>query len=128
MKNPYVAVDFDGTCVEHLYPEIGAEIGAVRWLLSATHLGAQLLLHTMRDGERLREAIGWFERHGIPLAGANKNPTQHHWTSSPKVYASIYIDDAALGTPLICMPDRRPYVDWQKAGPELLRLIAEAQA
>lgn len=37
-------------------------------------------------------------------------------TSSPKVHADLYIDDAALGCPLIYNPDfsDRPYVDWEK--------------
>lgn len=43
----------------------------------------------------------------------NENPTQKDWTSSPKPYAHIYIDDAALGVPLKHDSlSERPYVDW----------------
>lgn len=50
----------------------------------------------------LQDAIDWFKKYDIPLFGVNekKNPTQKDWTSSPKPYAHIYIDDAALGVPL----------------------------
>ena len=47
--------------------------------------------------------------------GSNINPTQKSWTDSPKVYANLYIDDAALGCPLTIDNDfsDRPYVDWK---------------
>jgi hypothetical protein len=42
-----------------------------------------------------------------------ENPTQKEWTSSPKCYAHIYIDDAALGCPLVKGENgERDYVDW----------------
>ena len=55
------------------------------------------------------------KENGIELYGANKNPTQKRWTNSPKVYAHLYIDDAALGCPLkmdLSISDR-PFVDWE---------------
>ena len=50
----------------------------------------------------------------IPLFGANENPTQKSWTTSPKVHANLYIDDAALGCPLIFdhAISSRPFVNW----------------
>lgn len=60
----------------------------------------------------LADAIEWFKDNGIPLLGVNQNPTQHKWTTSPKAYAQLYIDDAALGCPLILPTSGRPYVDW----------------
>ena len=108
-----IAVDFDGTCVTHEYPEIGRDIGAVPVLreLAQCHT---LVLWTMRSGEKLQDAREWFEDMGIPLWGVNTNPNQTSWTASPKVYAHLYIDDAALGCPLVVPKDagERPYVDW----------------
>jgi len=49
----------------------------------------------------------------VPLVGINGNPEQGSWTISPKAYAHIYIDDAALGCPLIKPYQSRPYVDWK---------------
>ena len=112
----YIAVDFDGTCVTHEYPNIGKDIGAVPVLKKLTDSGHKIILNTMRSGKELAAAIKWFIDNDIPLFGANENPTQKSWTSSPKVHAHIYIDDAALGCPLKMDPSisDRPYVDWEK--------------
>lgn len=61
----------------------------------------------------LEDAVKWFEDNNIPLYGIQKNPTQDNWTTSPKAYCQIYIDDAALGCPLVYpVSGSRPYVDW----------------
>lgn len=44
----------------------------------------------------------------------NTNPNQHKWTTSNKCFAHIYIDDAALGIPLIDNCIDQPYVDWKE--------------
>jgi hypothetical protein len=57
--------------------------------------------------------VNWLEERGIPLHGIQTNPTQHTWTTSPKAYAEMYIDDAALGCPLVKTKySNRPYVNW----------------
>jgi len=96
------AIDFDGTCVEHDYPRMGPDVpGAVETLGALVAQGHSLILWTMRSGDELAEAVGWFEARNIALLGANVNESQKAWTDSPKVYAHVYIDDAALGCPLI---------------------------
>ena len=110
----YICVDFDGTCVVHFYPEIGDDIGAVPVLKELTNEGHQLILFTMRSNKALQEAVDWFKENDIPLFGINRNPTQDSWTESPKAYGHIYIDDTALGCPLIYPNGERPYVDWVK--------------
>lgn len=125
-----IAVDFDGTCVTHEFPRVGAEIGAAEVLKELTDKGHKIILFTMRShpeeinqnrtiggdiisNDTLQDAIDWFKKHDIPLFGINENPTQKDWTSSPKPYAHIYIDDAALGVPLKHDSlSERPYVDW----------------
>lgn len=110
----YIAVDFDGTCVTHEYPKVGKDIGAVPVLKKLTDNGHKLILNTMRSGKELAAAIKWFIDNDIPLYGANENPTQKSWTTSPKVHANLYIDDAALGCPLIFdhAVSSRPFVNW----------------
>jgi hypothetical protein len=121
----YVAVDFDGTCVTHNYPLVGEDVGADLWLRAATAMGAKLILHTVRSGDKLGEAEGWFDSHGVELWAVNQNHTQADWSESPKIYAHIYVDDAALGVPLKRHGNRgRWVVDWEIAGPALLRDIA----
>ena len=109
-----IAVDFDGTCVTHEYPNVGESVGAERVLKLLVNKGHQLILWTMRSGSTLDDAIKWFADNKIPLYGVNKNPTQFRWTESPKAYAHMYIDDAAFGVPLCGNPSGRPYVDWQE--------------
>lgn len=111
----YIAIDFDGTCVTHDYPRIGKDIGAVTVLKRLVEAGHKLILNTMRSGKELQDAVNWFNENGIELYGANENPTQKRWTQSPKVYAHLYIDDAALGCPLRMNSDLsgRPFVDWE---------------
>lgn len=110
----YIAVDFDGTCVTHEYPNIGKDIGAVPVLKKLTDGGHKIILNTMRSGDKLKEAMQWFTDNNIPLYGANENPTQKSWTESPKVFANLYIDDAALGCPLIFdhAVSSKPFVNW----------------
>ena len=111
----YIAIDFDGTCVTHEYPEIGRDLGATTTLKTLVDNGHKLILLTMRSGKTLENAKHWFEERGIILYGVNENPSQKRWTESPKVYANLYIDDANLGIPLIknSMASDRPYVDWK---------------
>lgn len=110
-----IAIDFDGTCVTHEYPKIGKENeGCVDVLKELVCEGHKLILYTMRSGKYLKEAIDWFKEREIPLWGINENPTQSTWTKSPKIYANLYIDDAACGCPLIYDKTKgsRPFVDW----------------
>jgi hydroxymethylpyrimidine pyrophosphatase-like HAD family hydrolase len=114
IQKKIIAVDFDGTCTTHDYPKVGKEIGAAPVLKQLVAAGSQLILFTMRSGQELQDAVDWFAKHEIPLYGINENPTQKNWTKSPKAYAQIYIDDAALGCPLEWNKELsdRPFVDW----------------
>ena len=108
-----IAIDFDGTLVRHEYPRIGEAVpGAVSVCQRLIGRDHQLILWTMRDGQHLADAVAWCEAENINFWGINCNPDQH-WSKSPKAYAQLYIDDAALGCPLIYPLDSRPYVDWE---------------
>ena len=127
-----ICIDFDGTCVTHEFPKIGKDIGALPVLRKIVDAGHRIILFTMRSdieevtsndygihkqpGKYLTEALEWFTDNDIPLYGINTNPEQFRWTKSPKAYANLYIDDAALGCPLIHNPEisDRAYVDWVK--------------
>ena len=130
-----ILIDFDGTCVTHDFPNVGNEIGAVPVLKDLVAKGHNLILFTMRSdlekkqidplinprivnvqGKHLSNAVDWFKKHEIPLYGIQTNPTQKTWTSSPKAYGHIMIDDSALGCPLLYNESvsNRFYVDWSK--------------
>jgi len=96
-------------------------------------IGIHLILWTVRDnkpgiqsvenfGDRqyLEEAIAYCSHRGIKFIGHNGNPTSSQWTLSPKCYAHFYIDDSAIGCPLIYEDGKRPYVDWSKVGPMVI--------
>ena len=116
MNSYIIAVDFDGTCVEHEYPSVGMDVeGAVETLRALNNKGHRLILFTMRSGEKLEKAIKWFKDREIELWAVNENPEQKQWTESPKVFADVYIDDAALGCPIMFIDGvRRPVINWRK--------------
>lgn len=126
-----IAVDFDGTIVDHRFPDIGAPVpGAIKWLRQFQECGCKLVLWTMRSdgqssGDVLTDALNYCLRMGIEFDGVNHSPGQDSWTSSPKAYAHIYIDDAAFGCPLKDNPrcGGRPYVDWDIVGPAVLEQL-----
>ena len=120
-----IGVDFDGTIVKHEYPSVGVAVPhALRVMKRLITSGHQLILWTMRselepeygsDENPLVDATAYLHQNGIPLFGVNRNPEQDEWTSSPKAYCQYYIDDAAIGCPLIYEGGdmmQRPYVDW----------------
>lgn len=122
-NSPVVLLDFDGTMVEHEFPETGDDIGAVPWLKQGLDRGARYVLNTMRDGDHLANAVKWFEDNDIPLYGINRNPDQG-WTTSPKVYGYLSIDDINMGIPLTRRAGkRRWHVDWSVAGPQLIKWL-----
>lgn len=115
-KNRIVCVDFDGTCVLHEYPSIGEEVPrAVEVLRKLNENKVKIILWTIRSGESLQDAVNWFVEREIAIWAVNKNPNQRFWSKSPKAYAPVYIDDAALGCPLIMSSEEiRPFADWIK--------------
>lgn len=125
----YICIDFDGTLVDHRYPDIGDPVpDAIKWLKKFQRYGAQLILFTMRSDlpnrRLLEDAVRYIESNGIRLFGVNHNPDQVSWTESPKAYGELYIDDAAFGCPLIHPKGfARPCVDWKKVGPHVEHML-----
>lgn len=98
-----IAIDFDGTIVEHKYPSIGKERPfAVDTLRQLSADGHQLVLWTVRSGVLLDEAVKWCSQRGLEFYAVNSNLPrgslfEHPHDGSPKILADIYIDDANLG-------------------------------
>ena len=131
-KKLVVAIDFDGTIVEHKFPDIGNEVPrAFYWMKKFQDLNILLLLWTMRSdgqssGDVLSQAINYCKDRGIIFHGVNHNPTQSSWTDSPKAYAHAYIDDAAIGCPLVKNKfNGSSYVNWDRVGPKILKMHKE---
>lgn len=107
-----IAVDFDGTLVTHEFPRVGQEVPyAVRTLRAWIANGVKIILWTMRSGKYLDDAVQWCKEQGIELYGVNGNPHQD-WTTSPKAFAQHYIDDSAVGCPMVVF-NQHLVVDWK---------------
>lgn len=100
-----IAVDFDGTIVEHQYPSIGKErpfaVATLRQLQKELP-ELRLILWTVREGDLLRQAVEWCEQRGLTFFAVNSNYPEELPVSSDyacrKVTADIYIDDRNLGS------------------------------
>jgi hypothetical protein len=95
-----IAVDFDGTIVEHKYPEIGKEmLFAFRTLKELEKMGARLILWTFRTGIELDNAVEFCRQNGIEFYAVNKNYPEEIFdeTVSRKIDADIFIDDKNVG-------------------------------
>mgnify|MGYP003245409565 CR=1 FL=1 len=69
-----IAVDFDGTIVEHRYPEIGKEIPfAIDTLKMLQKEGHRLILWSVREDELLNEAVEFCRQRGLEFYAVNTN-------------------------------------------------------
>lgn len=92
-----VAVDFDGTIVEHKFPEIGPIMpGARETLHWMRDQGIKIIIWTCREGRHLYEMIRWLTIEDIPYDEINNNLPGLGFETSRKIYADWYIDDRAL--------------------------------
>ena len=98
-----IAVDFDGTIVEHRYPEIGEEIpfaiDTLKALIADRH---QLILWSVREGKLLDDAVEWCRERGVEFYAVNKDYPEERGTSnnqhfSRKIKADMFIDDRNVG-------------------------------
>ena len=95
-----IAVDFDGTIVDHEYPEIGKEkLFAFLTLRELNKRGARLILWTFRTGQELEEAVEFCRKNGVEFYAVNRNYPEEVFneTVSRKIDADIYIDDKNIG-------------------------------
>jgi len=95
-----IAVDFDGTIVENLYPKMGKEIPfAVESLIKIQNqYQHQLILWTVREDELLEDAVNFCKQRGLEFYAVNQNNPDDKPGSGPrKLSADLFIDDRNLG-------------------------------
>lgn len=95
-----IAIDFDGTIVEHKYPEIGREqTFAFSTLKELQKQGHKLILWTYRSGKELEAAVDFCKQNGIEFYAVNKNYPEEKLKDidSRKILADVYIDDRNVG-------------------------------
>lgn len=96
-----IAVDFDGTIVEHAYPKIGKPIpfafDVLKRFQKEDH--HQLILWTMREGELLDDAVEYCRQNGLEFYAVNKNypEEQPEDNNSRKLNVDLFIDDRNVG-------------------------------
>ena len=92
-----LAVDFDGTIVEDVFPKIGTpKQGAIESLKYLQFFGVQIILWTCRDGEYLKQAVNYLASNGILLTKINDNSDSINFKPSKKIYADYYLDDRSF--------------------------------
>lgn len=97
-----IAVDFDGTIVEHEYPAVGKEIPfATDTLKKMIHDGHRLVLWTVREGRLLQEAIEFCRERGVEFYAINRDypeeEKEHNKHFSRKLKVDLWIDDRNVG-------------------------------
>lgn len=95
-----IAVDFDGTIVEHCYPQIGPEMPhAIEVLRELQDRGHRLILWTFRDGVYLKNAVEYCLEKGIMFYAINESHPNEEFNKfmSRKIDADIFIDDRNVG-------------------------------
>ena len=96
-----IAIDFDGTIVEHRYPGIGREIPfAIDTLKMLTQDGHRLILWSVREGQLLEEAVEWCRERGLEFYAVNKDfPEENREDKkfSRKLKVDMFIDDRNIG-------------------------------
>lgn len=97
-----IAVDFDGTIVEHKYPEIGREIpfavDTLKMLIKDHH---RLILWSVREGQLLDDAVNWCKERGIEFYAVNRDYPEESIDNnqhfSRKLKVDLWIDDRNVG-------------------------------
>ena len=93
-----IAIDFDGTIVEHKYPEIGRPIPfAIETLLQMQRENHKLILWTVREGTLLQEAIDYCAERGLYFYANNANYPEEVVPSPRKLSVDMFIDDRNIG-------------------------------
>ncbi|MEN8121591.1 MAG: hydrolase [Bacteroidota bacterium] len=95
-----IAVDFDGTIVDHKYPKIGkTKPFAFETLKALQKQEHDLILWTYRAGKELDDAVQFCKENNIEFYSINSNYPEEiiDDSISRKIYADIYIDDRNIG-------------------------------
>jgi len=133
----FIYLDFDGTVVEHAYPDTGrCNFGCVEVIKKLQDSGHDIVLNTMRselDPDSLKKAIRWFENSWMffkdrdfdqelsPIKVSQTKIHPHPWERPTESTKTIFIDDIATGIPLKrASMINNNMVDWDKVEKDLI--------
>ena len=110
IRQTTLAIDFDGTIVEHDYPNIGKlKEGAIEYINKLHEDGFYIIIWTVRGGKEQEDAENFLKENSIHYDTINKNSTSFleklnenprfiaEYHEPRKICADIYIDDRNLG-------------------------------
>lgn len=123
-----IAVDFDGTIVEHKYPEIGDEVpfatDTLKALIADHH---KLILWSVREGKLLDDAVEWCRKRGVEFYAVNRDYPEENGKDSNNHYsrklkADMFIDDRNVGG----LPEWGLIYQMVKTGKSYRRILRES--
>lgn len=98
-RSEIIAVDFDGTLCENVWPGIGdPNLDLIEHLKLKKSQGAKIILWTCRADEELKEAVDFCSRYGLAFDAINENLPEIiklFGKDTRKIFANTYIDDRA---------------------------------
>jgi hypothetical protein len=109
VEQKIIAIDFDGTIVEHDFPRIGKLMPHAKEVINRLHdAGHKIIIWTCRnhtepnhpdwDDAPIPRVMEFLRKNGIHFDSINENhPSMGFWLQSRKIFAEIYIDDKNLG-------------------------------
>ncbi len=95
-----IAIDFDGTIVEHTYPKIGKELlFAFQTLKALQAEGHRLILWTIREGRLLDDAVAYCNKNGVEFYAVNESFPGEGFKAGQnrKINVDLFIDDRIVG-------------------------------
>jgi hypothetical protein len=102
MNKLIIAIDFDGTIVDNIYPEIGKLKPMAKEIINKLYNdGHYIIIWTCRNNSHieydlLTDMKYFLEENDIKYHKINKNVDHIKSGDTPKIYADIYIDDRSL--------------------------------
>jgi hypothetical protein len=96
-----IAIDFDGTIVEHKFPEIGKLLPGAKEVINKLAKSYTIIIWTCRNHEETSkeflDMITFLLDNDIEYHYINQNDPKNPFQPYPKIFANIYIDDRSLG-------------------------------
>lgn len=94
-----IAIDFDGTIVEHKFPEIGKLRKDAKEVINQLYNeGHYIIIWTCRyEGFAVEQMELFLAANDIKYHCINQNHPELLFSPKPKIYADIYIDDRQVG-------------------------------
>lgn len=95
-----IAIDFDGTIVEHAFPGIGALLPSAKEIINQLKKeGHYIIIWSCRGAsckKQYHDMIDFLKDKGIQFDQVNSNCPELDFHPFPKIYADVYIDDKNL--------------------------------